>query len=93
LRDRRRVEGVRFDNVGACIQVFGVDAAYDVGAGQQQKVVVAFDVLPVRGETLSAVIGFLQRMALNHCPHRAVEKKDTLAQEGGKLVRTVWLHG
>jgi hypothetical protein len=99
LRDRRRIEGVRFDDVGAGGEVLGVHAANDVGPGQRQEVVVALEVVRMRGETRicvqsarSAVVGFAEAVALDHRPHRTVEDEESALQEGGKFGAAVRLH-
>ncbi|MNV36689.1 hypothetical protein D3C71_1281770 [compost metagenome] len=48
LADRGRVEGVGLDQIRAGFQVRGVDAADHLRAGQQQQVVVALEVMPLR---------------------------------------------
>ena len=91
LRDCRRVEGVGFEDVGTGREVFGVDAANHIGSGEQQEVVVALDVVRVRGKALAAVIGLLQAVALDHRPHRPVEDKHALRKQLGELGRAVGL--
>ena len=85
LRNGGRIEGARLENVGAGFQVVAVDAADDVGAGQDQQVVVALEVVRVIGEALAAVVGFLQPVALDHRAHRAVEDEKTSGEESGKF--------
>jgi hypothetical protein len=60
LRDAGRVEGVGFDDVRASRQILGVDRADQIGLGQQQQVVVALQVVRMRGEAAAAVIRLLQ---------------------------------
>jgi hypothetical protein len=43
-------------------------------------------------ETLAAVIGFGQAMALDHRTHGAVEDEQALLKKGGKFGATVGLH-
>ena len=64
-----------------------MDAADDVGPGQDEQVVVALEVVAVIPEALAAVIGLGQAVALDHGAHGAVEDKEALGEEGGKVRR------
>ena len=55
-----------------------MDATNDVGAGEQQQVVVAFQVARVVAEAFAAIVGLLQVVALNHRAHGAVENQQAL---------------
>src|SRR5574343_1950200 len=92
LRDGGRVEGAGLEDIGAGFQVFAMEAADDVGPGQDQQVVVALDVVRVILEALAAVIGFGQPMALDHGAHGAVEDEQALLKKGGKFGGTVGLN-
>jgi hypothetical protein len=72
------VESVGLENVGAGVQVFFLDRADDIGAGQNQQVVVALDVAWPVGETFAAIVFFLQAIALDHGAHTAIENQDPL---------------
>ena len=83
-----------------------MDAADDVGTGQDQEVIVALDVHRPVGEALAAEVLLAQDMALDHRPHGAVEHQDSLGQqpleggqplgpavgggEGGVVLRHAW---
>ncbi len=74
------VEGVGFENVRAGIQVGFLDGLDDVGARQQQQVVVAFHVLWPVDEAFATVVGFFQLVALDHGAHAAVENQYALLE-------------
>ena len=93
LRNTGRVEGVGLDDVGSGRQVFSVDRADQFRSGQQQQVVVAFQVVRVRGETRAAVVGLLQAVALDHRAHRAIEDQNVLFEACCQFGGTVRLHG
>ena len=59
-----------------------VDLADGVRLRQDEKVVVALEVVAVRGKALAAKIGFRQLESLDLGPHGAVEHEDAL---GGKI--------
>ena len=73
LRGARGVEGVGLDDVGAGFEIGTVDAADDLRPGQDQHIVIAFQILPVPGETLTAIVGLDETMALHHGAHGAIE--------------------
>src|SRR5690606_20515949 len=75
-RDGGGVEGVGFDQVGAGVEVGGVDRRDDVRPGQRQQVVVAALVVAGVGEALAAVVGLPEPVALDHGAHGAVEHQD-----------------
>ena len=74
------VEGVGFQDVGACIQVGLLDLGDDLRLAQQQQIVVAFDVARPVGETRATVVGLFQLVALDHGAHAAVEDQDAFFQ-------------
>ena len=82
--DRRRIESVGLDNVGAGIEIGLVNAADHVRARQHQQVVVAFYVAGPVGKALAAIVGFLQLVALDHGAHAAVENQDAFGKQGGQ---------
>ena len=45
----------------------------DIGAGQAEQVIVAFEVGAMVGEALPAVILFLQAFSLDHGSHSAIQ--------------------
>ena len=52
----------------------------DVGARQDQQIVVALEILRVILEPLAAEVRLGQLVALDHRPHRAVEDEDALRE-------------
>ena len=81
LRDGGRIEGVGLDDVGAGLQVRGVDVADDLGLGQRQDVHVALEVRGPVGETLAPVGRLVESVGLDHGAHGAVEQQDTLGEQ------------
>ena len=55
--------------------------ADDIGPGQAQQVVVAFQGRLVFGEARSPEIRFLEVMSLDHRAHRAIEHDDAFGQQ------------
>ncbi len=80
LGDPGGIEGVGFQNVGAGIEIGFLDGLDDVGAGEQQQVVVALHVARPVSETLAAVVRLFQLVALDHGAHAAVEDQDALLE-------------
>jgi hypothetical protein len=57
-----------------------VDLADNIRAGQHQQVIVSFKIaLPV-GKTLTAKIGLVQLITLDHGAHAAIKQHDTFRQ-------------
>jgi hypothetical protein len=84
LRDRRRVEGAGLDEVAARLEIGLVDLADHLGAGEDEDVVVALEVVPMGTEARTAERGLVEAAALHHGSHRAVEHEDPAAQERGE---------
>ena len=84
LGDAGRGERVRAEDVGAGIEVAGVDRGDGGGLGQAQQVAVAAQVARVVAEPLAAEVGLAEPVRLEHRAHRAVEDEDPLAQEAGQ---------
>ena len=63
----------------------------DIGARQQQQVVVALEIMCVAGKAFTAKISLGQAVPLNHGAHSAIEHKDTFFQEGKNLFGTIRL--
>ena len=94
LRNGRAIEGVRFDQVRARRDVLLVDAADDVRLGQDEQVVVAFDVARPIFATLPTVSRLVQLVPLDHRAHRPVEINDALGQQSlQRLSRIRLCHG
>jgi hypothetical protein len=92
LRDRSRVEGVRFENVRAGLQILLVYLANDLRLREDQQVVVALDVVLEILETLSAIVGFGKIVGLDLRAHRAVEDKDARVESGFELAEAAGGH-
>jgi hypothetical protein len=80
-RHRVRGERVGLDDVGARLEVRGVDGLDDPRLGQRQEVAVAPQVAGPVGEPLAAVVPLGQAVGLDHRPHGAVEHQDALREE------------
>ena len=78
LGDGGAGEGVGLDDVGAGAEIVEVHVAHRVGLGEDQQVVVAFDVLLPVLEALAAKILFREARALQLRAHRAVEHENAL---------------
>ena len=91
LRNGRAVEGVRLDQVRARRDVLLVDAADDVRLGQDEQVVVAFDIARPILETLPAVGRFIQLVPLDHRAHRTIEVDDALGHQTAQSLGCVRL--
>ncbi len=75
-----RVEGVGLDNVGTGLQIGRMDVADDLRLGDGQQIIVALEVARVVSKALAAIIRLLERIALDHGAHGAVEDQDALFQ-------------
>ncbi len=80
LGNLRGVEGVGFEDVGASVQVGLFDGRDDIGAAQQEQVVVAFHIAWPIGKARATIVVFLQPVALDHSTHAAVEDQDALLE-------------
>ena len=80
LCDARATESIGFDNVSTRIEEGPVDFYDDLGFGQAQKLVVAFEIGAVRGKALAAKICFLQHLGLYHGAHRTIDDENSLAE-------------
>jgi len=81
LRDRGGREAVRFDDVGARLEVRLVHGAHHVRPGQREDVVVAAELATVPGEPLPPVVGLLQPVGLEQRAGGAVEQKDARGED------------
>ena len=71
-----RIEGIRFDDIGARLQISQVDIPDQIGLRQVEQVVVTAEIdLPV-AKTLAAKVGLAEAPGLNHRAHGAVEQHD-----------------
>jgi hypothetical protein len=80
--DRLRVERVRLDDIGACLEVLPVDPFDDRRLREDEEVVVSLEVHRVIPEPLAAMRRLVQMVALDHGAHRAVEDGDALVEKG-----------
>ena len=72
------VEGIGFEDVGSRFQIAVVNGGNDLGLGQHQQVVIAFQIaLPV-GKTLTAKVALFQTVALDHGAHAAIQHQNSL---------------
>ena len=81
LGDPRRGEGVRRHDIGAGVQVPGVDRGDGRRLGQAEQVAVAAEVARVVGEPVTAEVGLGELEGLEHRAHRTVEDEDPLAKK------------
>ena len=83
VRQRHGVggEGVGLDDVGARLEVGGVDRADDVGLREREQVVVPAELPRPVGEPLAPVLPLAQAVGLDHRAHGAVEHQDPLGQQ------------
>jgi hypothetical protein len=72
LCDPGGAEGVGLDDVGAGLEVRGVDLGHHLGFGHRQDVVVAPQIAGVVGAAVAAKVGLFQATALQHGAHGAV---------------------
>ena len=98
LRDRRRAERVRLDEIRARGQILLVDLANHVRLRQRQELVVALQMqLDTRhrevAEALAAIRGLVELVALDHRPHRAVDDEDAPREQFGQDAGGVDGHG
>jgi hypothetical protein len=80
LRNAGAVEGVGLDDVRARVQVLGVNVSHHVRPGEHQHIVVAPEIVPMRGKALAAKIRFSEAAALDHGAHGAVNYQDAFLQ-------------
>jgi hypothetical protein len=92
--ERVGVECVGLDDVGAGLEVLAVKACDDIWSGENEQVVVAFEVPGMILESLSPVSGLVQLVGLDHGPHRPVEDHDPFLQQfvDGLLCGLTLLH-
>ena len=57
-----------------------MDVGHNIRSGQDQHIVVAPQIMPVRSEALPAKVRFSEPAALDHGTHGAVNDQDTLLQ-------------
>ena len=57
--------------------------------GQQQQIVVAFQIAAEIGEARAAIIGFGQAVTLDHGAHRPIQNQDALASQGEEFSGTI----
>ena len=84
LGHRGGAKGVGLDQVGATGQIAFVDVGNQIGPGQAEQLVVAFDVLVEVLEALAPVLRLAELEALDHGAHGAVKNGNALAQKAGQ---------
>jgi hypothetical protein len=92
LRDRGARKGVGLDDIGAGLKVAQVDVADGVGLREDEKVVVAAQIVAVIAEALAAKILFGQLQRLDLGSHGAVEHENAFGRrfaQGALDIRTV----
>lgn len=78
LRDAIGVERIRLDDVGASSQVLLVDLGDDLRTGQDEQLVIAFQILRGVSKQLAAVVVFREPVTLNTGAHRTVDDEDAV---------------
>ena len=84
----RRPERVGLDNVGARLQVGGVDVADRVPLRERQDVDAVLQVAVVVGEPGSAKAGLVEGQLVHHRAHGAVEDGDPVGEDGTEEIGT-----
>ena len=92
LGDRVRVEAVRLDDVGACLEIVPVNAGDDVGTRQREHVAVPLEIARVIAKSIAAIVGLSGLVPLDHRPHCAVEHEDAPFEQGFERVSRVGRH-
>ncbi len=92
LRRGVRVEGVGLDDVGAGLEVLGVDLANHLRTRQREEVVVAPQFARGVEEALAAEIRLREPVALDGRAHRAVQYEDAALEENLEFFASVGLH-
>ena len=91
--DGGSTKSVRLDDVGAGLEILGVDLLDQLRLGELEELEIALEVLRrVTRETLTAELLLGQLVALHHRAHGAVENDDALAQELLERMDGVGLH-
>ena len=93
LRDRRRVESIGLDDVGAGFEIRIVNFADDVWLRKDEDVVVALDVVRMPREACTPVSALVQPVALDHRAHCAIHDENPLREQRGEKIGSVRLHG
>ena len=78
-------KGVGLDHVRAGFEILLVNRRNDVGASEDENVIVAFEILFVIGELGAAKVGLAEAVALDHRAHRAIEVHDALGERRIKV--------
>jgi len=76
---------------GAGVEVLAMNLLHDLRIGQAEDVVRALEIARMRGETRTAIAGFIEPVALDHRAHRAVEDEDAAVEQFAKFGGTVGL--
>ena len=86
LRDSRRAEGIRLDDVAPPLEVGAMDPLDHVRTSNREEIIVSLQVMPMILEAFAAEVRLGQWVTLDHRSHRSVEQGDAtgekLSQEG-----------
>ena len=74
------VEGIGLYDIGAGLEVLAVDIENDLGLGENQEVVIAFEIRFPVFKAIAPVIRFRQFMPLNHGSHSPIDDEDAFFQ-------------
>ena len=81
-RDALSIEGIGFDDVSTCLEVFTMDVANDEGRSQRQHVVTSLQFLRMVGKAGPSEVLFTQLIALNHRTHGTIKDKNLVLVNG-----------
>jgi hypothetical protein len=94
LPDGGGAEGVRLDDVGAGLEIAGVNLFDHLWLGELEELEVAFEIFRrVPGEARTAKLFLREFVLLHHGPHRAIENNDASAEQVGEWVVENGVHG
>ena len=79
-RDRRGVERVGLDDVGAGLEILNVDLLDERRLSEDQEIVAPLKVARMMGELAAAEAGLVELVRLDHGPHRAVKDRDAVPE-------------
>ena len=82
--DRRRVERIGLENVGAGVQIGGVNGADQLWLRECEQVVVPAQITRPVCKSCTAIGRLVETFALDHGAHRAIEQQNALQQQVGQ---------
>ena len=87
-------ERIRFDNIGAGVEILAMDLSDDLGLGQLEEFEASLQVLALPiAKAIAAIIGFGEVITLDHGAHGAIENDDAFLEEGFEGVERHWAGG